>query len=76
MLERFRGMRTFFHCTWITIAGLVLAFKDQLDVFGVDVKSLVGEYVPTPYVGLTMVGLAALFAIMRADTHTGPFKSE
>lgn len=72
----FKGFKTFAHCAWISTVGVVLMCKDQLDAFGINISQVVGQYVPTQYVGAVLLGIAVLFAYMRYISTTPPFRSE
>lgn len=71
-----KGFRTFFHVSWISIAGVVLTAKDELAAAGVDLKAVLPDFLPAKFVGLGMIAIAFLFAYCRLITTTPPFKGE
>lgn len=63
--KKIEGYRTMISATALGIAGVSLALWDQLQALGVDVKALLGDFIPTQYVGLVFAGLALWFGYLR-----------
>lgn len=71
MLERIRGWRTLGSSAMCAVAGISLLLQDQLSALGLDLRSLIGEVVPTKYVGGVLFAIACWFAYCRFITATG-----
>lgn len=74
--DRIRGLKTITASGAVAIAGAVLSMKDEISAAGLDLKSVVGDWIPAKDVGVVMVGIACMFALLRVVTTTPVFKDK
>lgn len=70
MWQRLKGWRTVASSAFLGTASAVLACYDYLPTVGIDLKEVIGEHIPTQYVGTAGLVIALTFAGLRFATTT------
>jgi hypothetical protein len=76
ILAKIRGYRTMISAVGLGVGGVLLTLWDQIQAAGIDVKALLGDWIPVQYVGLAFVVISVAFGYLRIIS-TNPWgKSE